>query len=124
MTRSPLVLVAAVVGLALAAGRPQAQQGPTPVFRTTTDAVTVNVSVRHGSDQVGGLTAKDFVLLDNNVPQRIDEVDPAVVPVDLTLLIDTSSDLARFADDSARQAARIAAGLRPIDRLRVWTIGT
>jgi hypothetical protein len=42
-----------------------------PVFRAGTDIVALDVSVRRRNQTVTGLTARDFELLDNGVPQRI-----------------------------------------------------
>src|SRR5688500_20172103 len=40
-------------------------------FRSGTDAVTVDVSVRDGARVVTGLRAADFEVLDNGVPQDV-----------------------------------------------------
>jgi VWFA-related protein len=94
----------------------------------------VDVSVRDGWTQVQGLTAGDFVLLDNGVKQRIESVEATVVPIDLTLVVDTSGTprpiledpvdplkLAALVNEEVRQAAAI---LRPDDRIRVLAIET
>jgi VWFA-related protein len=66
----------------------QAQQPP--VFRTSVLGVNVNVSVRKGNAPVQGLTAADFELTDNGVPQAISAVSLETLPVDITLLLDVS----------------------------------
>ena len=114
------VLAAAPVGRA----RQQTPADGRQVFRASTDAVTVDVSVRAGGARVGGLAAKDFTLLDNGVPQQIDTVESSVVPVDVTILVDTDDEVSELTDDINRQAARIASMLRPTDRLRVWNVDT
>ncbi len=114
------VLAATPVGRA----RQQTPADGRQVFRASTDAVTVDVSVRAGGARVGGLAAEDFALLDNGVPQRIDTVESSVVPVDVTILVDTDDEVAELTDDVNEQAARIASMLRPTDRLRVWNIDT
>lgn len=69
-TRRSLLILA---GLLLAAGSPMAQQAEqTPVFRTGTALVSVDVVVRDRSDEVvRGLTAGDFTITEDGRPQRI-----------------------------------------------------
>jgi hypothetical protein len=97
--------------------------GQTPTFRAGTDAVAVNVSVKQGPNPVAGLSATDFRLTDNDVPQEVAAVSLDAVPVDLTIVVDTG--LRSFVDlESARAAVRgMAAFLRPADRFRVLTTG-
>jgi hypothetical protein len=122
--RLGLVVAAA---LALGASALTARQDPTTApqaLPARTEVVTVDVSVRRGADDVGGLAAHDFVLLDNGVPQHLEIVDSSVVPVDVTMLVETDREVDDRWDDVNRQAARIASQLRPADRLRVWNIDT
>ena len=116
------------VAVALAGAAAGARQAPATqdrqIFRAATDEVTVDVSVRSGSDRVGGLSAKDFVLTDNGVPQPIDRVDSSAVPVDVTILVDTNREVDDETDDILNQATRVARMVRPTDRLRVWNAAT
>jgi hypothetical protein len=113
-----LCLVAAVV---VAAHTAQQTTGQT--FRSSTDAVTVDVSVKRGNNPVPGLSADDFRLTDNGVEQAVDAVSIEAVPLDITVFHDTSpsqgGNLDRFKDD-----VRTMAGLlRPGDRLRLLIFG-
>lgn len=101
-----------------------AQQTQRPVFRSTLDVVTVDVSVRTSGTPVAGLTAKDFVLLDNGVPQTIQAIEMAEVPVDVSVLIDANEDVTIGLEHVHQDIARVAAALRPSDRLRVTTINS
>jgi len=125
--RAPVIAVIALAAFAAAvSGRaPQQTASSGQVFRASTDAVTVDVAVRSGGTPIEGLKAADFELLDNGVPQRIeslDSTDATTLPVDVTILVDTSDEVADEADGINKQVARIAAMLRPIDRLRVWAL--
>ena len=108
--------------LLLLAAAVQTQQPGQPVFRTALDVVTVDVSVRSLGTPVGGLTAKDFVLLDNGVPQTIQSVEMEDVPIDVSLLIDANEDVTMGLEHVHQDVRNVAALLRPSDRLRVTTI--
>ena len=125
-SRLPLAAGAAI---AMAAGALVAapRQDPPPgrqTFRTTTDLVTVDVMVRTNGAPVGGLTAADFVLLDNGVRQEIDSLSVEAIPVDVSLLVDPNEDVADDAAGMHDQLRRIAALVRPTDRLRVTAINS
>jgi hypothetical protein len=122
--RASLAAVLAIGTGTVIAARPQTTSAGQQVFRASTDLVTVDVSVRRGGDHVDGLSAKDFVLTDNGVPQQIDLVESSVVPVDVTLLVDTNREVDDQIPNIVAQARRIATMLRPTDRLRVWNIST
>jgi VWFA-related protein len=64
------------------------------VFRTSTDAVLIDVLVTDGRKPIGGLTAKDFELRDNGTVQRIEAVTMEDVPLSLMLVADTSASMA------------------------------
>ena len=93
------------------------------VFRSGVEGVTVVASVRQGNRPVGGLTAADFHLTDNGVPQRISSVSAEKVPLDLTLLLDLSSSVDGPQLQRLKKAvADTAALLRSDDRIRLVAI--
>lgn len=98
-----------------------AQQQPT--FRATTNTVTVNVSVKRGNNTVANLTAADFRLTDNGVPQTVEAVSIESVPIDVTLFLDTSGSTAGKLDEMQKDIQTIVKFLRKGDRLRLLTIG-
>jgi VWFA-related protein len=121
--RALALLMVASATLPSLSGRAQTPtQTPQPVFRATTDLVTIDVAVRSGGTPVGGLGPKDFVLLDNNVRQTVDVVELEAVPVDITVLIDATEDDASNVNDLVSQAKKIAALARPTDRVRVMRV--
>lgn len=90
-----LATAVAAAGLAIVASSPRAAQPPAQpqqTFRTGTDVVFVDVSVRENGKPVPGLTPDDFVLTDNGVRQRIEGVEATAVPIDLTLVMDVSGN--------------------------------
>jgi Ca-activated chloride channel family protein len=63
-------------------------------FHATIDAVRVDVLVTDGRRPVPGLTAADFELRDRGVPQVVDSVTLADVPIDMMVALDTSGSVA------------------------------
>ena len=115
------IVAAAVVlgGNATASARAQ-QTSQQPTFRSVTDSVAVDVSVRQGTSVVTTLTASDFRVLDNGVPQEVLTATYGKVPIDVTVALDTSfsergAGLARL----ERGVIALASGLVPGDRLRL-----
>jgi hypothetical protein len=112
------VLTTCAISVA-ASGLRAADQAGSPVLRARSTIVSVDVSVRSRNRPVANLSASDFVVTDNAVPQKIELVDVASVPVDVSLVVDlshsTSDSLERYRED----VEAIAAIIRPSDRLRV-----
>ena len=94
-----------------------------PVFRSTTDTVTMNVTVKRGNSVVPNLTAADFHVTDNGVAQTVEAVLIETVPIDVTLFLDTSGSTSGKLDEMQRDVQAIVKLLRPGDRFRLLTIG-
>jgi VWFA-related protein len=118
MTR--LVLAALVTAASLSAG--PVDQGLR--FRSSTDIVPVYVSVRSGGSFVQRLEAKDFELQDNGVKMEIDSVSSDAVPIDVTLVVDTSSSVINSLTAFKADVGRIAELLRPEEQMRLITFDT
>jgi VWFA-related protein len=116
--RGPLV-----VGVLAVCAAPLLGQQQAPVFRADTSAVTVNVSVKNGNVPVPGLTADDFRLYDNDVLQDVTAITFDAVPVDVSLVVDTSGSTFPALDDLRDGVRKMTQFLRPIDRVRVLTMG-
>ena len=118
MTRG---LLAAGVGLACMGGltvTPAAEQ----TFRSGVYAVAVDVLVTRDGRPVIDLTADDFTVLDNDVPQQIDSVLLEEVPITLLMVLDTSASVRGAPLVQLRAAAEAAAEvLRPDDRVGMVT---
>ena len=117
------LLVAMVVTTVAVNARQNVPQAP-PVFRTLSTAVTLDVSVRRGNKPVAGLVAGDFQLTDNGVPQVVEQVLQAVVPIDVTLIIDASGSTASIFGEIRTDGQRVVRLLRPADRGRILVIET
>lgn len=87
---APVFLVMLASTLA-ARQAPQETQG---VFRSTTNLVPLNVTVTDPNKQfVRGLNATDFSVFEDGVAQQVQFFDATDVPVDLIILLDTSSSM-------------------------------
>ncbi len=86
-----LLLVAA---LAVSTSAQQPTPDQAPVFRTGTNIVALNVTVVDSKKQfVSGLTQQDFSVFEDGVQQQLRFFESRQVPLDLILLIDTSSSM-------------------------------
>ena len=73
---------------------PTASQTPrSPVFRAGASLVALNVTVTDGQRFVPGLTRDDFTVYEDGVEQQVQFFESKSVPIDLILLIDTSSSM-------------------------------
>jgi VWFA-related protein len=94
-----------------------------PVFRAAVDAVLVDVEVLDGGRVVTGLATPDFELLDQGVPQAIEAGSLKDVPIDLTLVLDTSGSVEGRRLDRIKTGVRdTAQWLRADDRWRVISV--
>ena len=116
--RAQLGAIVALLGVVtLTAQAPQ-------VFRATTELVLVDVQVREGNRPVKNLTAADFIVYDSGAPQRIEQLSVEQMPIDLTILLDTSGSTRGAAEEFRRGADRVASFLRPDDRVRLMAFST
>jgi VWFA-related protein len=107
-------LVAAALAGALVAA-PQ-------TFRTTIDAVRVDVLVTDGHRPIEDLRIGDFELKDNGVVQTLRDAEIRDVPFSMLLALDTSSSVRGNALADLKKAARAALdALHPDDRVELLT---
>lgn len=114
--------------LALATGA--AAQSPTPtepapvsVFRSGASLVALNVTVTDGKRLVPGLRPDDFAVYEDGVLQRVQFFEAKQVPIDLILLLDTSSSMADKMAVVHEAAIGFLKTLRDTDRGAVVTFG-
>ena len=100
-------------------GDPQAPIG-SPVFQSATDLVVLSVTVTDGKRRfVGGLSERDFLVLEDNVRQSISFFVPGYLPLDLAILLDLSSSMLPNLPTAQRAALRLVEAVRPGDRVTV-----
>jgi Ca-activated chloride channel family protein len=96
---NPRRLVVLLAILAAASVMLRAQQ----TFKSATDLVRVDALVTNGRGPIAGLTASDFEVRDNGVPQPVDAVTLESMPLSVGFLLDTSGSVGgtKLADLSA-----------------------
>lgn len=91
-------------------------------FRSEADAVRVDALVTDGGRPIAGLTAADFVVTDNGLPQKIDAIAIEDVPLSMMLALDASDSMRGRPFEDLKEAASAAiALLLPVDRVAVLT---
>lgn len=93
-----------------------AAQRPGTTFRAATSMVAINVTVSDGRELVRGLPRDAFLVREDGVTQQVAFFESSDVPLDLILLLDTSSSM-RHRMETVHDAARgFMEVLRPGDR--------
>lgn len=119
------------LGMTQLSDRPQ-------VFRSTGNAVLVDVSVTRKGRTVSGLQTADFVVLDRGVRQSVTLIETRKMPLDISLLVDASFSIDSgpaggmpLASRHLRAGAWIRSGITTVgsllgesDRLQVIKFGT
>lgn len=104
-----------VAGLPPAApSAPSSSQGA--VFRSSANLVTLNVAVTDGKQFIGGLQPDDFAVFEDGVKQSVRFFESQHVPLDLILLLDTSSSMRDKLDVVHEAALGFLKSLRRDDR--------
>ena len=86
------ITLVAALSISTLAQQPNADQAP--VFRTGANIVSLNVTVVDSRKQyVSGLTQEDFTVFEDGVQQQLRFFESRQVPMDLILLLDTSSSM-------------------------------
>ena len=116
-----VLTVIASLALAAAAGSPataqSGQDSPATVFRSGASLVALNVTVT-GPDKrfVTGLAADDFAVFEDGIQQDLQFFESNAVPLDLIILIDSSSSMRHRMDLVHQAALGFINTLRPGDR--------
>lgn len=90
---------------------------PPQVFRSSANLVPLNVTVLDAQQQfVRGLTVSDFSVLEDGVEQQVEFFEATEVPLDLIILLDTSSSMSDKMGIVHEAAVGFVRTLRPHDR--------
>jgi Ca-activated chloride channel family protein len=120
MSRTSVGIAAVAMMIAGTAHLTAQDQRQSPLFKSTTSLVALNVIVTNPKQQyASGLRAEDFEVYEDGVRQQVQFFATAEVPLDLILLIDASSsmtDKVRVVHEAARGFVET---LRPKDRAAV-----
>lgn len=92
-------------------------QLPSPSFQSAVSLVALNVTVQDGKAQyVTGLRPEDFRVLEDGVVQDVRFFESSSLPIDLIVLLDTSSSMLDKLGIAQRAARGFLDTLRPGDR--------
>jgi len=98
--------------------------GQVPTFKSSVEAVRVDVLVTRGGRPVEGLTAGDFEVLDNGVRQQIDRAAFEEIPLNVVFALDASSSVEGEPAQHLRAASRgVLDRLKPEDHAALVTFG-
>jgi VWFA-related protein len=118
MTPRFTIAIVVLSSLPVIGGRAQDR----PVFRSTSAAVRVDVSVQRNGRPVTGLTVADFELRDNDVVQRVGDFSYEKLPIDVAVALDVSQSVT---GDTLQRLQRgveqLQKRLTPQDRLKLVT---
>jgi hypothetical protein len=117
----------------LACGAWTAPQRGQQIFRSGVQTVFVDVSVLKGHTPVTDLSATEFMVSDNGVPQRVEVVTDTPIPLDVSLVVNASQVNLYYgvggrtpgvSDEAQRNVRQIASALRADDRLGIVTFAS
>ena len=92
-------------------------------FRSGVDLVALSVVVTDGRDKfVSGLSAADFSVVEDGVPQQLSFFSATAVPMDLALLLDTSASMIDKMSIVHEAATGFVSSARPGDRVTIVDI--
>lgn len=98
--------------------QPEQEVSPGDVVTVETTEVMFPVTVRDGTGRlINDLTRNDFRVFEDNTLQPLSDLALRQVPVDVVLMVDSSSSVANNLDDFRRAAQGFAAKLQADDRL-------
>lgn len=110
----------AALAVALLAGGQEGARRPPPTFGVDVEAVKLDVTVLRDGLAVEGLTADDFEVRDDGVPQEAELVSAEERALHAVLVLDTSSSVAgRRLEVLKAAAGSFVAGLSPEDAASV-----
>jgi VWFA-related protein len=88
-------------------------------FKSGVSNVRIDVQVLKDNDLVTDLTAADFEIYDENVPQKVVYFGREAEPLHLVLLLDVSGSMRRYIEQVAAVARQSLRFLRPKDKVAV-----
>jgi VWFA-related protein len=98
--------------------KPEPEVNPGEVISVQTTEVMLPVTVRDaGGRLISDLTRKDFRVYEDNWPQPLSDLALRQVPVDVVLMVDSSSSAVANLDDFRRAAEGFASRLSSDDRI-------
>jgi len=115
--RAPVASILLIALTTAVSGQQSASETPHQVFRSGTNLVPLNVTVTDANKQfVKGLTVADFAVFEDGVAQAVQFFEATDTPLDLILLLDTSSSMSDKMDVVHEAAVGFLKTLKAGDR--------
>ena len=96
-----------------------------PTFHSATELVSLNVSViGQNAKPVAGLSADQFQVFEDGIPQQLKFFAPGEMPLDVVILLDTSASMTGSMGLVQQAATRFVRTLRATDRAAVMGISS
>jgi VWFA-related protein len=122
VTRHMCVVLAWVAGATILPGRLAPGQDQRAVFSSKVEAVRVDALITDKGKTVRDLTAADFDVSDNGVPQQVDLISFDQIPLNVVMALDVSSSLTVDRLAQLRTAGGMLIGsLKPNDQAALIT---
>jgi VWFA-related protein len=117
MAPAAIAIIVTALAPPLVSAQEQATQEDRLQFRSTVEAVNLNVVVTDKKGRfIPGLSAEDFLVFENRAPQEIAYFTPEVTPVTLLLLLDASTSMRDNVEGVKEAAANFVSKIQEGDQ--------
>ncbi len=107
---------------AQSAGRSAAQEKAAEPLRVESSMVLLEATVKDKSGKlIGGLTADDFIVMDDSFPQTISYFSRDELPLAVALVVDVSESIVPYFDQLHDSMQTVLAALKPEDQVALFT---
>lgn len=93
-------------------------------YAVRSQLVQIHLTVTDGDRQVGGLSLSDFLLSEDGVARKIEQLGTASMPLQIALLLDVSESMREALPATKAAAVHFVQSLRPGDRVTLVTFNS
>ena len=102
---------------------PAADAAQTPVFRTGSALVRIDVQVLKAGRPLTGLSREDFVVTDEGQSVAVESFGHDNTPLQVALLVDVSGSMSKLLEEMTAVAAKALGAMKPDDQVGVVVFG-
>ena len=123
------LIISLIVAMAASAGAQSASRGsaaaqekPAEPLRVESSMVLLEATVKDKSGKlIGGLTADDFMVMDDSFPQIVSYFSRGELPLAVALVVDVSESIVPYFDQLHDSMQTVLAALKPEDQVALFT---